>query len=288
MPGERQRMALTINTNISSLITQKNLSSATLKMNKAMERMVSGFKINHAKDNAAGYSIAGRWSSQISSLDMVSSNAAMGLDLLQTAEGNYSLISTHLQRIRDLSMQAANGTYGSMSLNAIRLEVESRLEEIDRVVGSAEFNGIDLMTANAKDINIQVGITSDESSRIVLKADLFQEAYASTLFGTTKAVFAANVANNDTASAQITLIDKAISIISDRVTNIGALQNQLESALESIEVQTSTITSSLSTIKDADMAEESSSYLQAQILQQASATLLATANQNPSIVLNLI
>ena len=281
-------MALTINTNMSSLITQRNLSSATSKMNKAMERMVSGYKINHAKDDAAGYSIAGRWSSQISSLDMAASNTSMGLDLLKTAEGNYSLINSHLQRIRDLAMQAANGTYGSLSLNAIKLEVESRLEEIDRVAGSAEFNGIDLMTSKAKDINIQVGIGSDESSRVVLSAELFQEAYASSLFGSTKADFAEQFLNNDSASAQITVIDKAVSVISDRVTNIGALQNRLESALESIDVQTTALTSSLSTIKDADIAEESSLYIQAQILQQASATLLATANQNPSIVLNLI
>ena len=281
-------MALTINTNMSSMIAQRNLTSATSRMSKAMERMISGFKINHAKDDAAGYSIASRWSLQISSLDMAASNTSMGMDLLKTAEGNYSLINTHLRRIRDLAMQAANGTYGSLSLNAIKLEVESRLEEIDRVAGSAEFNGIDLMTAKAKDINIQVGIGSDESSRVVLSADLFQEAYASTLFSSTKSAFAENFLNNDTASAQIKTIDRAVSLISDRVTNIGALQNRLESALESIDVQTSTLTSSLSTIKDADIAEESSLYIQAQILQQASATLLATANQNPSIVLNLI
>ena len=281
-------MALTINTNMASLITQRNLASATSKMSKAMERMVSGYKINHAKDDAAGYSIAGRWSSQITSLDVASSNTAMGLDLLKTAEGNYSLINTHLKRIRDLTMQAANGTYGSLSLNAIRLEVESRLEEIDRIADTSEFNGIDLMTSKAKDINIQVGISSDETNRVVLEADLFQETYASILFGSPKVEFAAKIANNDTASAQLDLIDNAVSMISDRVTRIGALQNRLESALESNEVQMAAITSSLSTIKDADMAEESSLYIQAQILQQASATLLATANQNPSIVLNLI
>ena len=106
-------MALTINTNLSSLIVQKNLSSATTSFNNAIERMTTGYKINHAKDNAAGFSIAESWKTKIGSLDIASENASMGADLLKTAEENYSLVTEHLQRVRDLKEQAANGTYGS-------------------------------------------------------------------------------------------------------------------------------------------------------------------------------
>ena len=103
-------MALTINTNMSSLIVQKNLSSATTSLNNAIERMTTGYKINHAKDNAAGFSIANNWKTKLGSLDIASENASMGADMLKTAEENYSLITEHLQRVRDLTEQAANGT----------------------------------------------------------------------------------------------------------------------------------------------------------------------------------
>ena len=106
-------MALTINTNITSLVTQSNLAKATSSLNKAIERMTTGYKINHASDNAAGYSIAKNWQIKLSSLDAAADNASMGSDLLATLEDNYDLISSHLQRVRDLTEQAANGTYSS-------------------------------------------------------------------------------------------------------------------------------------------------------------------------------
>ncbi len=281
-------MALTINTNLSSLIVQSNLNSATTMLSQAIERMTTGYRINHAKDDAAGYSIAADWNTKLSSLDIASQNTSMGIDLLTTAEENYALITSHLQRVRDLTEQAANGTYGSSSLNAINAEITARLEEIDRVASNAEFNGIALMSADAVDITLQVGIYADANSQILLDAGLFGAATSSALLGMEIADFAAACTTADTAAAQLTVIDRAITNLSDRTTDIGAAQNRLESAATSIEVQTENLTSSLSTIRDADIAEVSSNYIQAQILQQASATLLATANQTPSIALNLI
>ena len=143
-------MALTINTNMSSLIVQKNLSSATTSLNNAIERMTTGYKINHAKDNAAGFSIANNWKTKLGSLDIASENASMGADMLKTAEENYSLIAEHLQRVRDLTEQAANGTYGTDSLKAIASEMTARLNEIDRISANAEFNGISLMKGAGK------------------------------------------------------------------------------------------------------------------------------------------
>ena len=185
-------MALTINTNISSIIAQRSLNSATTNLNTSLERMSTGYKINHAKDNAACYSIANMWETQLGSLDVAADNAATGSDMLTSAEQSYSLLSDHLQRIRDLTEQAANGTYASASLKAIQSEISARLDEITRVASNAEFNGIKLMSfdgtngnitgMNEKGIDLQVGLYGDGDSIINLDIDLFKSATISGLF----------------------------------------------------------------------------------------------------------
>ena len=340
-------MALTINTNISSLVAQSNLAKATSSLNTAIERMTTGYKINHAKDNAAGYSIAKNWQTQLSSLDVAADNAATGMDLLTTAEETYALLTSHLQRVRDLTEQAANGTYGSQSLKAIQSEIAARLNEINRLSSNSEFNGIKLMAYDMDDttknsdvgitgsgLNLQVGLYADENSIINLDVNLFSNASISGLFtgmmtkGLSDLVGAAyedfddaNDSLNDDASLKafaaacsgltyqvvddkdtyylqigedygakemLKFLDDAIDEISSRVTQIGSAQNRVYSAISALDVQSQNLTSSLSTLRDTDIAEESSNFIQAQILQQASATLLSTANQLPSIALNLI
>ena len=331
-------MTLTINTNISSIITQRNLNNATNSLNQSIERMTTGYKINHAKDNAAGYSISNMWNTQLGSLDVAADNAATGSDLLTTAEQTYSLLTEHLQRIRDLTEQAANGTYGSSSLKAIQSEVVARLQEISRIAANSEFNGIKLMSytqdgdgtgITKEGINLQVGLYADDNSVINLDVSLFKDASVKGLFNKTmtgmdKIEDSLKAANNNTApdlktddgleifaaacsglqkkgdkfilqddkdnqaNKMLAYLDEAINEISRRTTAIGAAQNRVDSAISAIDVQSQNLTSSLSTLRDTDVAEESSSYIQAQILQQASATLLATANQTPSIALNLI
>ena len=331
-------MTLTINTNVSSIIAQRNLNNATNNLNQSIERMSTGYKINHAKDNAAGYSISNQWNTQLGSLDVAADNAATGSDLLTTAEQTYGLLTEHLQRIRDLTEQAANGTYGSSSLKAIQSEVVARLQEINRIAGNAEFNGIKLMSytkdgdgsgVTSNGINLQVGLYANDNSVIKLDVSLFNDASVNGLFknatiGKDKIEDSLKAANNGTAvdltakgsleifaaacsglkkkgdefilqdsatnqaNTMLKYLDQAINEISKRTTAIGAAQNRVDSAISAIDVQSQNLTSSLSTLRDTDVAEESSSYIQAQILQQASATLLATANQTPSIALNLI
>ena len=341
-------MALTINTNVSSLIAQRNLNSATNILNTSIERMTTGYKINHAADNAAGYSIANMWVTQLGSLDIASDNAATGADMLTTAEETYSLLTSHLQRVRDLTEQAANGTYGSQSLKAIQAEIVARLQEVDRISANAEFNGIKLMAykepndgsgIKSEGVNLQVGLYADANSTINLGTELFSNASISGSFGgfATMATppdgakafstlmsdaglsnmsdlssdddetkqnaieaFAAaccgmkfangelTLENDNSAKEMLIYLDEGIDEISRRVTKIGAAQNRVESAITALDVQSQNITSSLSTLRDTDIAQESSNYIQAQILQQASATLLSTANQLPSIALSLI
>ena len=287
-------MAITINTNISSLIVQSNLSKATNSLNKAIERMTTGYKINHASDNAAGYSIATNWETQLGSLDVAADNAATGADMLTTLEDTYSLVSSHLQRVRDLTEQAANGTYGSDSLKAIQSEITARLEEINRIAANCEFNGLNMMDGSMDTITLQVGLYGDTSSQIALDASLFEAGDVNSLFGESITEVAKKCSGYDgtkitgNQADMLDKIDEVINVISARTTTLGSAQNRIESAIESIGVQSENITSSLSTLRDADVAEESSNYIQAQILQQASATLLATANQTPSIALNLL
>ena len=175
--------------------------------------------------------------------------------------------------------------------NLIKEHIEKckkQFDEIDRVAGSAEYNGMNLMDGSlADDVNIQVGIDGSANSRVTLTADLFEAADAQTLLGDANDAFASACSGTD-AFDQLSTIDAAIDDISNRVTNLGASQNRLESALDAIAVTTENLTSSLSTVKDADIAEESTRYLQAQILQSAATTLLSTANQTPSIALQLI
>ena len=252
-------------------------------------------KINHAKDNAAGYSIATNWETQLGSLDVAADNAATGADMLTTLEDTYSLVSSHLQRVRDLTEQAANGTYGSDSLKAIQSEITARLEEIDRIAANCEFNGLNMMDGSMKNnIALQVGLYGDASSQIELDASLFKAGDVNSLFGEDIDEVAKKCSGYDGTSItgnqsdMLDKIDEVINEISSRTTTLGSAQNRIESAIESISVQSENITSSLSTLRDADVAEESSNYIKAQILQQASATLLATANQTPSIALNLL
>ncbi len=282
-------MALTVNTNLASLLVQKNMNIATNSLNQAMERMTTGFKINSAKDDAAGYFVAKKMDVQLSSVSVAQDNCSIGTSMLNTVESNYDLLTTHLQRIRDLTEQAANGTYGQESIDAIKSEVEARLAEINRVANSCEFNGIKLMDGSSGEINIQCGIDSSENSSIKLNADLFANSEASTLMGVDGAAFLDYfVAGGDEYNTALDALDLAIDTVSTRQTQIGSYQNRLESASDALTVQFENVTSSLSTIKDADVAEESSAFIKAQILQQASASLLATANQAPSIALNLI
>lgn len=334
---------LTINTNLSSLTCQKYLKSATKGMNSAMEKLSTGFKINSAKDDAAGYAVYTGMEAKVSGYDIIETNAQMGLDMLTTQEGVLDIINDYLQRIRDLTMQAANGTYGSASLNAIALEVTQRMDEINRLCKITDFNDTYLLDGSrTTDINLQVGLYSNQRCVIKMDAFLFASAESSMIFGfssksdiskmdltsattedadhtykaddgkyyasalayqlnadkivkndsldgaTLTSITTAIYKNDSTARAFIDQIDDAIDNISLRCTKIGAYMNRLDSAIDSTDVQRENLTEAVSTIKDADAATESSNYIKYQILQQATATLLATANQQPSIALNLI
>ena len=291
-------MAITVNTNMAALTAQSSLNKSTTKMNTAMERMTTGYRINSSKDDAAGMAVANKLNYKVSSLKVAQDNGQMGASLLDTAEGVLGVMKDNLVRIRDLTEQAANGTYGTDAMKAIKTEVGARLAEISRMANSSEFNGRVLFSEDTKtgitsDINLQVGITSAGESVITLDKALFAKATATALFNGT------NITNtkagldtiyNDDSSARdfLTKIDTALADITNRTTQIGGFQQRILSAIESAGVMETNLTSAASLIQDADIAEESSNYIKNQILQQTSASLLATANQAPSIAMNLV
>ena len=282
-------MTLTINTNMASLTVQHNMDKATKSLNQSIERMTTGYKINAAKDDAAGYSVMTKMDTNLRSTSVCQNNVAMGSSLLSTLESNYDIMIEHMQRIRDLTEEAANGTYGADSLTAINAEIEARFTEIDRIAAVTEYNGKPLMTGGGA-INIQVGIDSSANSTITLAAALFADAKTKTIIGKSATEYKALITTPNTANIKTALdaIDAGLTDITSRQTNIGAYQNRLDSAAEALTVQYDNLTSSLSTVRDTDVASESSNFIKAQILQQASASLLTTANQTPSIALNLI
>jgi len=313
-------MALTINTNLASIKAQHALEKSTTSLNKSMERMTTGYKINSAKDDTAGITVATKMETKLSSVAIAEQNLELGSSMLDTLEGNYGVLQDHLQRIRDLTEQSANGTYSSDSLLALKSEISQRLDEMSRVSASVEYNDLFLLNgdlANKGGLDLQVGITSSENSVIHLDASLFSECIASSLTwkktgivdgdGNAVDVSAYGINSNEKfaeacaglntttgiggtkcANKMLAVVDAALSDISKRTTLLGATQNRIDSSGDALQVQSDNLTSSLSTVRDADVASESSAYISAQILQQASATLLASANQTPSIALNLI
>ena len=274
---------LSLNTNLTSLMVQRNLNKATAGLNSAIEQLTTGYKLNRAKDNPANWSMMKQMETKLSSWNVAGENISMGCDMLETASSCADLIYTHITRIRDLCEQSCNGTYGANSINAIKAEIEGRLAEIDRIRSSTEFNGINLFGEKSengvildKNINFQVGIDGSESSRITVNTALHLES----LEGFDRL----DITNPEVLDR----IDSIIDDVSAYQVRIGSAQNRLEYALDYVDTMTLNLTSSISTIKDADVAKVSSDLIRYQILQQACATLLATANQQPALALQLL
>ena len=290
-------MAIIVNTNMSALKTQANLNSATNSLNTALNRMSTGLKINSAADDAAGMFVASNLNTQIRGSKVAQNNVATGINVLQTAEGDYGVIEDNLLRIRDLATQAANGVYDDKSLQAMKDEVNARVAEIDRIAHASNFNGLNLLDGSIADTNpnglrLQVGANSEaDTNAIYVEANVFASASAATLglFGNTNVDTVEKAFANASAAAQfIASVDVALQEVTTRKATIGAVQNRLNSAADSLVTTVENATSAKSTIMDADIAEESANYTKAQILQQTSATLLVQANQLPSLALNLI
>jgi len=281
-------MGIVVNTNTSSTLVQRSLGTATNEIGKSLEKLSTGFKINRAADDAAGLVISQSLQSQARGASQASSNAQTGVNLLQTAEADLGIIQDNLQRIRDLTVQASNGTYGTTERNAIYSEVKARTEEIDRIAKSSTFNAIKLLDGTNTTLNLQIGSNASASlNALSIGAPLGKATSSSLGLGDTATVSSA-FATSAKAASFLSSIDAAITSVSTRRSQIGSLQNRLDTAIKSLAVKQENMEASDSRIRDTDVASEAASLTKNQILQQASASLLAQANQAPQIALSLL
>ena len=302
-------MAIIVNTNMSALKTQKNLNNASNSLQTALERMSTGLKINKAADVAAGLYVATNLNTQISGSKVAKNNISTGNNVLSTLEGDLDVILDNLNRIRDLSVQAANSIYDESAMGAMKDEIDQRLQEIDRISLASNFNGLQLLAGKGQladnGLRLQVGANADSAANAIsLEKAFFAKTDSSTLGTSYKGQLPngtkldasdglsgnldAAFANASSAAQYIDIIDAAIDDISSKKSTIGATMNRLDAALTSLTTVIENNTAAKSTIMDADIAEESAEYTKQQILQQTSSALLVQANQLPSLALNLI
>ena len=282
-------MGLVVNTNVTSNIVQGNLAAANNAVNKSIERLSTGYRINRASDDAAGLAIAKGFESQERGTAVAKDNTQHGVNLLQTAEGDLDVIQDNLQRIRDLTVQAANGTYSTSEKAMLAQEVNARIDEINRIAAVSKFSDISLLDGSTTDqLILQVGANSGAENQLDISDALIKSTATALNANLTSTYVNTAFQTSGGANAFINVIDSAINKVSTSRSKIGAYQNRLESTLTSLDVRYQNMASSLSTIQDTDVASEAANLTKAQILQSVSASLLAQANNNPAIVLQLL
>jgi len=286
-------MSIIVNNNIASLIAQRNLATNQSNLAKSIERLSSGYRINRASDDAAGLSISENLRGQIRGNKQAINNIQDGINLLQIAESSLSVINENIQRIRELCIQAANDTNSSVEKGAILCEVNARLADINRIAKATKFNNIHLLDGTQA-VVLQIGADSELSTNTIsIQNSVLARATVSSI-GTTASAngLTLNATGASWTSSQIrgyiNVLDAALSDITTRRSNLGAYQNRLESALDNLNVMTENIQNSESRIRDLDVAQESANMTKYQILQQASASVLAQANSLPQIALKLL
>ena len=283
-------MAVVINTNVDAIKIQNILSGSTSGLSQAMERMSTGLKINQAKDDAAGTVISARMQVQLNGNKIAQNNVQNANALLATAEGNLDVVEENVSRIRDLTLQAKNGTYSDKEKEAMQAEVAERIAEINRVSESAKYSQISLFedtNLQANGVTFQVGANGDEHNTITANEAIFESVKFSVVTGG-RAYLDLTQLDASGFEQAITDLDAAIDNITGRKSTIGSVENRLESALDTLTTQFENLSSAKSIITDADIAAEASNFTQQQILQQVSTSLLSQANQAPSIALSLI
>ena len=275
-------MGLRVNTNIASLTAQRNLSVATGRLQGNYARLASGLRIAVAADDAAGLAISERMRSQIRSYNVASRNAMDGVSLAQTAEGALNEVSGILNRLRELSMQAANGTLSASDRTTLDTEFTQLKTEIDRISSTTVFNGINLLDGSGSTgIPIQIGI-EDSITNDVINVTLGSTSQADL------GITATDVLTISNAQSSLAAIDTAIESVNSARGTLGAQQNRMESALRSIQVQRENLSASESRIRDVDVAEETADLTRNSIMQQAATTILTQANVQPQIALTLL
>jgi len=282
-------MTLSINTNIASIDAQRNLSSSQSSLATSMQRLSSGLRINTAKDDAAGLSIAERMNAQVRGMNVAIRNSNDGISLAQTADGALAQVSNSLQRMRELAVQARNSTNSSSDKDSLNKEFAQLQSEITRVLGGTAFNGKHILGADATTLNFQVGAntTTDDTVSITTTDMATGDTTMTTVTNTSSAVIDSTATSGAIATV-IDNIDKAIDDVNDTRATFGATQSRFDSIISNLQSGVENQTAARSRIMDADFATETANMSRANVLQQAGTAMIAQANQQPSQVLSLL
>lgn len=287
-------MPIVINSNTSALTVQNCLNRAAAAMNKSLERLSSGKRINHASDDPAGLYMASCMNSQMRGMKVAQQNVSLANNMIETAVGDMEAIHSQIERIKELATEYANSTLSADEQAAIKEEVSLRIEEINRIAADSKFNKINLLDGSqSAGVRFQIGAGSDAATNALVVDDVFEKADAASLSligaGCTYASVDAAFASPSAAAAFIDVAKASAETLAKRVSSAGAYQSRLDSVSSSLAVQYENLYSSHSTVMDADVAEETSSYVKNQLLMQTSSSMLVQANQmNGVIALSLI
>jgi flagellin len=280
-------MALTVNTNVTSLNVQKNLSRASDALSTSMTRLSTGLKINSAKDDAAGLQIATRMTSQVRGQTMAIKNANDGISIAQTAEGAMQEQTNILQRMRELAIQSRNTSNSVDDRAALNTEFAQMSDELTRIANSTQLNGKDLLKTANNTMTFQVGSNTGTDNQITITLGSLTASTLGVASGTI------NISGDDTAiqtsfSNAVSAIDNALKVINTSRADLGATQNRLTSTIANLQNINENTSAALGRIQDTDFAAETAQLTKQQTLQQASTSILAQANQLPSAVLKLL
>jgi flagellin len=270
-------MGLRVNTNIFAQTAQRNLSAVSERLGGNFARLSSGLRIASASDDAAGLGISERMRSQVRGLGQAGRNAQDGISLAQTAEGALNEVSNNLVRMRELAVQAANGTLTTADRSVINTEFQALDDEINRIAGDTQFNGVSLLNASGN-VAIQVGLDTGETINVGTQ----------NVTSTGLAIGSLDTTSAANASTALAALDTAINSVATSRGSLGSSVNRLNSTFRSIQNTREGLSAAESRIRDVDVAQETADLTRNSILQQAAVSILAQANQQPQLALSLI
>ena len=273
-------MPMSINTNVLSLTTQRNLGANQSSLSTSMQRLSSGLRVNTSKDDAAGLAIASRMETQVRGMNVAARNASDAISLVQTAEGAIGKVSDMLQRMRELSVQAANATNNTGDRGNLDSEYQQLALEVTRTIANTRFNGKAILAGDAGTSSYQVGANSVDQVDVVT-TQLNSAADITNVTG-------GAITTVGAASTAMANIDSALTLVNTQRAVYGAVQNRFEAMIQVLQVNTENTSAAKGRIMDADFAVETSNLSRAQILQQAAQAMVAQANALPQQVMQLL
>jgi flagellin len=283
-----------INHNLSAMFADRSLKVTEVYLNKTMEKLSSGMRINRAGDDASGLAVSEKLRAQIRGLNMASFNASNGISFIQVSEGYLQETEDVLQRIRELSVQSSNGIYTDEDRMYIQVEISQLVDEIDRIASHAQFNGMNMLTGRFARSNGQNIPTASMWFHIGANMDQRIQVYIGTMtaegLGVRDSGSGAiiNLETPEDANRTIGTLDSALKIVNKQRADLGAYQNRLEHAVRGLDVGSENLQAAESRIRDTDMANHMVNYVRDQILTQAGTAMLAQANQRGTSVLQLL